>query len=302
MGRIKLVYWQVNISNYGDLLSPYIVGKLSGFKIIHKNYACGNWKSHLFHFVRSMLRGDFSLKTPYLFPFEKHVLAIGSILSYTHSSSNVWGSGFMGVEEPFHGGKIYAVRGKLSLAHLQEEERKSGFSITNTVKVSIGDPALLLPLIYNPSVEKIHKIGIIPHYSEYRYFEENFSDKFHVVKLQGEDVEEITRDILSCEYIFSTSLHGIIVAHAYGIPALWIEYTGLEKGTNGFKFLDYFSSVKIPSYKPIREIDSLLKDNESIKKVQEKYEEVSLPKGDINEVQRNLLNCAPFNLKKQFKF
>lgn len=31
---IKLVYW--NEPNFGDMLSPYIIGKLSGKKIVHK--------------------------------------------------------------------------------------------------------------------------------------------------------------------------------------------------------------------------------------------------------------------------
>lgn len=35
-GKIKLVYW--NEPNFGDMLSPYIVGKLSGQKIIYKDH------------------------------------------------------------------------------------------------------------------------------------------------------------------------------------------------------------------------------------------------------------------------
>ena len=69
--------------------------------------------------------------------------------------------------------------------------------------------------------------------------------------------------------IFSTSLHGLIISHAYGIPAIWIKAGNI--GTDGFKFKDYFSSVNIPYYSPI------------------KLEEFDLNSFHITEVNKNII-------------
>lgn len=50
-------------------------------------------------------------------------------------------------------------------------------------------------------------------------------------------------NILSCEYILSSSLHGIIIADAYKIPNIWISLTNNEHPDNNFKFKDYYLSV-----------------------------------------------------------
>lgn len=69
---------------------------------------------------------------------------------------------------------------------------------------------------------------------------------------------DVIEDIVSCEYILSTSLHGIIVAHTYGVKALWIKKGNIQ--TDGIKFDDYFSSVQIDRYSPIENFDVVLMD------------------------------------------
>ena len=51
---------------------------------------------------------------------------------------------------------------------------------------------------------------------------------FYVINLL-DDVEKVLVDMFSCNKILSTSLHGIIVAQAYGIPALWCNFNSKEK-------------------------------------------------------------------------
>src|SRR5690606_38482184 len=70
-----------------------------------------------------------------------------------------------------------------------------------------------------------------------------------LIDLMTNDIEATTDLFLSCERIVSSSLHGLIVAHAYGIPAVWVQFSDKLFG-DGIKFQDYFESVKLPYYQP----------------------------------------------------
>jgi hypothetical protein len=49
----------------------------------------------------------------------------------------------------------------------------------------------------------------------------------------------VVEAITACHAILSSSLHGLIVAEAYGVPAAWMTITDKVKG-GGFKFCDYY--------------------------------------------------------------
>jgi pyruvyltransferase len=107
-----------------------------------------------------------------------------------------------------------------------------------------GDPALLLPLIYNPDIQKTHEIGIIPHYVDKKIVLQKYAfdsgfNKFIDVSLPW---KKFIDEVLSCKTIISSSLHGIIIAEAYGIPATWAVHSDKVIG-NGFKFRDYLTGT-----------------------------------------------------------
>ncbi len=130
-------------------------------------------------------------------------------------------------ERPYRmeGVKFLAVRGPLSRKMIKEA----------VVPEVYGDPALLLPTIYAPlGVKKICKVAYIPHYVDR-----------HLMMNKGLNIIDVAlpwkifvRRVLECERIVSSSLHGIIIAEAYGIPAEWAVYSDRVIG-NGFKFHDY---------------------------------------------------------------
>lgn len=203
------------IPNLGDELSPYLVRKLSG---------------------REVRRVEAETQPSALF-------AIGSIIGRTRFPSQVvWGSGFISGMGKLKTQPICtAVRGPLTLARLGLERN-----------IPVGDPALLMPDIYRPEgVGQDIDIGIIPHHIDLADFQARFRpddpDSHLVLKIATADVEGFIDQLLRCRFVFSSSLHGMILAHAYGIPALWMELSDKVIG-GGYKFRDYFLSVSIPPY------------------------------------------------------
>jgi len=205
-------YWYENNHNFGDILNPLFINKVSGKKVIWIN--------------------------PSLYRYRNYIV-IGSILDRVNKYSIVWGAGFISeesscLEKP---NKVCAVRGPLTRKKLIA----SGIDCPEVY----GDPALLLPKIYQPRSEKKYKLGIIAHYID---MDNEWLGHIHdsdilILNIQSESPYDFIEEVCSCERVASSSLHGLIVADAYGIPSLWLEFSDKVVG-KGFKFLDYFMSVK----------------------------------------------------------
>ena len=145
----------------------------------------------------------------------------------------IWGSGVI-LNQRLHLPKleILALRGPLTAKALEY-----------TGNCVFGDPVILAPYLMPPKSVKF-SVGIVPHYS----------DKFHeaIEPFKSDpnykiiDVEApwkyVLENITSCEVILSSSLHGLIIADAYGKPNQRIS---LSKNLTGgdFKFNDYGLSV-----------------------------------------------------------
>ncbi len=63
--------------------------------------------------------------------------------------------------------------------------------------------------------------------------------------------ENVCKKILASEHIFSSSLHGIIFAHALGRPATLVS----PKNESLLKYQDYYASVDLGFPLPLREFD-----------------------------------------------
>lgn len=288
--KYKVVIWSV-IPNFGDALGPYIVSHLSGMPVKEKGATQG-LKHTLLSIGSRIKRFRKNPFTQPVNPFDKNLIfSVGSILGLSNKESIIWGSGFIGREDSIDSAKkILAVRGQFTNNRLLE----LGFPTTTV----FGDPALLLPLIYTPRDNDKRDVGIIPHYTDYDDFRKQLGYDSRLVNLRTSCVESVLSEITSCRYTLSSSLHGIIVSHAFGIPSIWIKNKYLTGGN--FKFYDYFSSVGIPLYDgfDMSEID--FSSNESIIDLINHHKEISLPSKRISEVCKQLLEVAPFYVKPEF--
>ncbi len=159
------------------------------------------------------------------------ITAIGSITHAAGPKDIVWGTGCMSKDLPLKCDsttRIMATRGPLT----DELLRQRGASPSGIH----GDPALLLPKFFPMNEEKKYKLGVIPHYVDYEAV-----SKMELGKIINlfESPLEVIKTICQCEKVISSSLHGVVVAEAYGIPAEWKEFSKNVSG-NGFKFRDYY--------------------------------------------------------------
>ena len=119
--------------------------------------------------------------------------------------------------------------------------------------IFLCDPGIVLSRLYCPpkKIAVRHVIGIIPHYVDEDKVKSLYGDKFHIISMVTNDIEGIVDDILSCEIILSSSLHGIVFSHSYGVPAYHIEFTDFF-GNGNFKFQDYYSAFPDITYKKFK--------------------------------------------------
>ncbi len=288
-----------NEINYGDELGPLIVQALSGSQIRYIPYVNSIFNI-IIDIVTGLLNGRVKIVNikSTISEFmacrkEKQILlTVGSILSsHNRKDTLIWGSGILYKDASINEANFYAVRGKYSQKRLED----LGLSVPEV----IGDPALLLPLIINKSNEE-YLLGIVPHYLHYEAVKERVKNdsRIRVINFR-DDVENTTRLLSSCKYTISSSLHGLIVSHAYGIPSLWARLSEIKLGGDEVKFLDYFSSVEIKEYRCFEfDIDNL--DPDYIIRTIDDNKDISLIQNNLDSIQADLIRVAPFKILEKY--
>jgi hypothetical protein len=205
-GAVVPAHWWDGHPNFGDDLTPWLLPHYGVLPI---------------HRVASRAR----------------LAGVGSILEFLPAdwSGVVWGSGLMrGEPHPLPRARILAVRG-----HLTRE------LIGAQAEVALGDPGILVGRL-RPRRERRWDVALVPHghhrsHASFLALAESEGYRVHVVNVH-QSAERVVREIGASAAVITTSLHGLVTADAYGIPAAW---TMLEPQLGGgdFKFRDYESVV-----------------------------------------------------------
>lgn len=238
--------------NFGDWIGPYLFEAFTG--VVPRHAKPERWaRSGCYFFAGSILRK----------------IAVSK-------QAIVWGSGIISRSDEFAAPRqVLCVRGP--------ESRKRLLNLGYDCPERYGDPGLLLPAVYQPQAERTAMIGIIPHYIDFAVVSEMFGnrDGFRVIDVTR-DVESVVEDIVSCDMAVSSSLHGLVVAHAYGVPAAWAASVHPLMG-DGVKFADYFGSLGMdePAQLPM---DAVLGRAQV---------ELACTLPDVTKAQRDLLETSP---------
>ena len=228
--KIRL-YWaggHKNNINFGDTLSPLVVEMLSGRQV------------------------------QFASPSRCDIVAIGSLLdkvasrkfrryfNFKMSPIKVWGTGSFSASSisRLSNLEIFALRGPLT---------RSAIGLDDSVP--LGDPGLLIDRFEIKS-KKTFRWGIIPHYLDLKLpsIKEiiNHNKNSTVIDLTNPNLFETMKNIQGCDFIISSSLHGIIAADALNIPNIWMSVSNNVQGAN-WKFNDYFLSVGRGMREPIKD-------------------------------------------------
>jgi Polysaccharide pyruvyl transferase len=269
--RVKLWWWQRPYpGNWGDILNPYLIEKLTGIPPKYRAHG-------------------------------QRLLAIGSVIRWADDKTNVWGSGLARANETIATGtRFHAVRGPLTRAIIL-----AGGGQCPEV---YGDPALLLPYVYTPvplrsgEREPAHELGLILHHN-HAVDDLSIGRGVKVIPIQriGYDgIEAFLNELASCRTIMSTSLHGLIAAHAYGIPTSWATLVGPNSKAvpgDGMKFLDYYQSVGLDGVtEPLQLRQGHAVDDSLAGQCTE------LPSfNKLEGLRADLLSTAPFRLLPEFQ-
>jgi pyruvyltransferase len=266
--KIRLFWWNEKIiqgkskENYGDLLGKYLVEKISGKKVVFA------WPKKISVWVF----------------YAPIFVTVGSILTNVNKKCVVWGSGIISKEYPIKKALFLAVRGP--------QTRQFLLNMGYEVPEIYGDPALLLPRYFNPVVEKKYRYGVVPHYNDWNTVKSWYEDRTDIVliDMMTEDIESKTVEFLQCEKIVSSSLHGMIIAHAYGIPAVWQKFSDKVFGDD-IKYQDYMESVQLDFYQIRIKVTKF--SEEELKALFENFP--SLPKEqDLEDLRNGLMKVCPF--------
>ncbi|KRE25831.1 polysaccharide pyruvyl transferase family protein [Agromyces sp. Soil535] len=168
---------------------------------------------------------------------EASLAGVGSILESLPPNFDgaIWGSGLMHDRPyPLPRAKVLAVRGQLTREHIGAPDR-----------VALGDPGLLVARrIRRPALR--WDVGLVPHadhrsQAAFLALAETPGLRVRMIDVHR-SASRTVREIGACAAVVTTSLHGLVTADAFGIPAVW---TSPEPPLSGgaFKFLDYESVI-----------------------------------------------------------
>ncbi len=214
---------------------------------------------------------------------KKHLFTVGSAGLRSFQNATMWGTGIM-----YDGLRGAWWEKYWDASHRQLDIRAVRGPLTREVFLRLGhkcpeiygDPGILMPLIYKPTIPKFKKeFAIIPQYTREIELRSYYPDD-NLISMCTNDYKAVIDKIVSCKIVYSSSLHGIILAESYGVPAIFFRQVSSKID---FKYKDYYASTgrfDVPMANNLAEAFS--------------FEAPAIP--DLKILQDNIMNAFPYDL------
>ena len=169
----------------------------------------------------------------------RRLWTVGSVLHRTRAGDVVWGSGANGNALGHNLARsvdIRAVRGPLTAQWVADQGRPA--------PTVFGDPALLLPTLMPEFVRTEDSRSdaptlLVPHMDDMSTAHELATDAVLLVSPFG-PWRDCVAALASARLVVASSLHALIVAEAFGVPARMLRVSEREPT---FKYRDYYEST-----------------------------------------------------------
>jgi len=173
------------------------------------------------------------LRTFYNAKFERSTLdkaelvSTGSLLEMVpeNFTGTIIGTGFItdGPNKTLPNAKVLSARGKLTAERIGRN-------------IPLGDPGLIFSKYFSRKAEEYE--AIIPHYVD-KHLPAQYPQHRLINVLNP--VETVVDEISRASLVISSSLHGIVLADALGVPRIYQPHPSVLG--SGYKFADYMSSL-----------------------------------------------------------
>lgn len=206
---MRIYYWNIK-KNFGDLLTPLLIKRFTRLP--------SEWSE----------------------PMDAELVMVGSILEHLPAGWDgiIAGAGKLHEKTKikFPNARILALRGPLTAKGVRGD-------------FVLADPGLLADELVKIE-DKKYNLGIVPHWTDDKLEYDPRFQKYnpHIIRPTDDPLKAITQ-IAQCKKIISSSLHGIVLADAFGIPRRieiaprMLSHPYQEGGI--FKWLDYSASLGI---------------------------------------------------------
>lgn len=228
MTEIKMIrLYHCRANNFGDAMNPILIERLTGQKC---RYA-GKMTADIIgigSILNGFVRPRFAKKIRDFFAFPAWV----------------WSSGFIkeaDCPEYFRKNISFAaLRGKISLKRAEK-------IVGRSLDVPLGDGGLLFYCMFDRLPAKKYSVGLTPHVQDLDspVFQKLAETLPHSILINFHDEPlSVLRQIARCDFILSSSMHGLIAADSLGIPNCWLKASDRLTGGD-YKFRDYYSVFDI---------------------------------------------------------
>lgn len=216
-GRIgKALPIRRRLNNFGDLLGPMIVNEIASREGLDNSPATRNAR----------------------------LVSVGSVLHFAQDGDVIWGTGVNGKfsEQPLtaRGLDVRAVRGPLTHAYLE----------SNNVECPpvYGDPGLLTGVLWPhlKSEKDSHDVTVVMNFNDAAIVDTTY----HALNPRN-PVWQCLTTIASSSLVVGSSLHAIIVAESFGVPARLIH----SVHEPAYKYTDYYAGTGRASYQVAHSVE-----------------------------------------------
>ncbi len=215
--RGRQVRYGRRVANFGDLLGPWLVDQIRAETVAGAGTAAGR----------------------------RRLLTVGSILHMARDGDTVWGTGANGraVDDPYGPRRldVRAVRGPLTREFLA----RHGIDAPPVY----GDPGLLVARYWSTDGARRRGTVHVP----------NFHDELRAVP--GVDLLDPRSGLGTClariasaELVVASSLHGLVVAESFGVPARRVR-SAVEPS---FKYEDYYRGTGRAEHVPASSVEEAI--------------------------------------------